>query len=570
MPLTSSVCAREGLNKIDGDCTHYHNCVAIEGYYRVYTYQCPTGLVFDQIQGTCTPSNNVEGCPITPPVQSSPEVEEEKELEPLSDTDSRILESDSDETFGVRKPESVEAIRHKEGNSHNVNDQFWTRDYKCPATGYQRHPKYCNQYYSCERSHINNVFVLSVFYCPVPLVFDDKNQVCDWPQKVPDCSTFSPIQPAIPVANPPQQEQPSNQPVETQIDPLPELSDPDLKRIIIIPSHSAHEPQPGSISLRPSYEPPTQITRLADEPMGPVPRPAIIIPPRGHSLTKPIYSDTKGGQKGGTSSNRTPFWHRPGVKGGSQTTARPGVKNRPTLTTKPPIKGKPQTTTTTSKPPIKGRPPQQHTTKPTTTTTTTITTTTTTTTTTPPPPPTPTRPSPEPHPHPQPHPHPDPEPETEEPEIVTPMPEPEKPQPTCDSEGQYYIDVNDCSKFYRCSNGLIIQFECPMGLLFDPVLNVCNWPQQVTHPCGRPRSSINSFARSYNPERSIRRKAKSRSDVTQSQYFWITNGNTVQNIPFQPKNRQTSYRRLYYDTNGNQMIILPQNQNLRQYSVIKQ
>ncbi|XP_065077234.1 chitotriosidase-1-like [Ochlerotatus camptorhynchus] len=36
-----------------------------------------------------------------------------------------------------------------------------------------------------------------------------------------------------------------------------------------------------------------------------------------------------------------------------------------------------------------------------------------------------------------------------------------------------------CDKFYFCSNGQIIEFSCPDGLLFDPFELVCNWPEQV-------------------------------------------------------------------------------------------
>merc|ERR1712013_650724 len=37
----------------------------------------------------------------------------------------------------------------------------------------------------------------------------------------------------------------------------------------------------------------------------------------------------------------------------------------------------------------------------------------------------------------------------------------------------------DCSKFFACHGSRPILMECPQGLVFDPALNVCNYPQFV-------------------------------------------------------------------------------------------
>merc|ERR1711973_135521 len=37
----------------------------------------------------------------------------------------------------------------------------------------------------------------------------------------------------------------------------------------------------------------------------------------------------------------------------------------------------------------------------------------------------------------------------------------------------------DCSKFYKCSWGEPHLYQCPEGLWFDPVKDVCNWPDEV-------------------------------------------------------------------------------------------
>merc|ERR1711942_334370 len=37
----------------------------------------------------------------------------------------------------------------------------------------------------------------------------------------------------------------------------------------------------------------------------------------------------------------------------------------------------------------------------------------------------------------------------------------------------------DCSKYFACHGSRPILMECPPGLVFDPALNVCNYPQFV-------------------------------------------------------------------------------------------
>ena len=53
----------------------------------------------------------------------------------------------------------------------------------------------------------------------------------------------------------------------------------------------------------------------------------------------------------------------------------------------------------------------------------------------------------------------------------------------CPDSG-FYVDENDCSRFYRCVAGgpqglTAHQFNCPASLVFDESLGVCNWKAQV-------------------------------------------------------------------------------------------
>ena len=47
-----------------------------------------------------------------------------------------------------------------------------------------------------------------------------------------------------------------------------------------------------------------------------------------------------------------------------------------------------------------------------------------------------------------------------------------------------YVDPNDFSNFYQCDNGITYWKHCPEGLLFNPDLNVCDWPTNVKYRAG--------------------------------------------------------------------------------------
>ncbi|XP_019869271.2 uncharacterized protein LOC109597929 [Aethina tumida] len=51
--------------------------------------------------------------------------------------------------------------------------------------------------------------------------------------------------------------------------------------------------------------------------------------------------------------------------------------------------------------------------------------------------------------------------------------------PNPDGSDSVYIPLDDCTKFCQCSNGQAILHNCPEGLHFNPVLNVCDWPQDA-------------------------------------------------------------------------------------------
>jgi len=53
------------------------------------------------------------------------------------------------------------------------------------------------------------------------------------------------------------------------------------------------------------------------------------------------------------------------------------------------------------------------------------------------------------------------------------------PNPDPDIGSVFVPHPHDCTKYYECQGTWPILLECPHELYFDPVLNVCNWPEEV-------------------------------------------------------------------------------------------
>jgi len=62
-----------------------------------------------------------------------------------------------------------------------------------------------------------------------------------------------------------------------------------------------------------------------------------------------------------------------------------------------------------------------------------------------------------------------------------------EPAATCNvdcSLQMYHPDPESCESFYQCSNGVPYFQPCPTGLVFNPNINVCDWPHN--HHCSDP------------------------------------------------------------------------------------
>nr|XP_022904614.1 chondroitin proteoglycan-2-like [Onthophagus taurus] len=66
--------------------------------------------------------------------------------------------------------------------------------------------------------------------------------------------------------------------------------------------------------------------------------------------------------------------------------------------------------------------------------------------------------------------------------------------PNCPDRNEEFATLlpheSDCSKFYKCEAGVAVVYDCPAGLYFNPVLSVCDYPEEVD--CGGSGGSAGS------------------------------------------------------------------------------
>ncbi|GJQ76562.1 hypothetical protein Trydic_g2259 [Trypoxylus dichotomus] len=52
---------------------------------------------------------------------------------------------------------------------------------------------------------------------------------------------------------------------------------------------------------------------------------------------------------------------------------------------------------------------------------------------------------------------------------------------SCPAENEAYVTFipfeGDCTRFCKCDWGIAFEFTCPAGLYFNPIKNVCDWPE---------------------------------------------------------------------------------------------
>ncbi|MFF3675288.1 carbohydrate-binding module family 14 protein [Streptomyces sp. NPDC002120] len=52
----------------------------------------------------------------------------------------------------------------------------------------------------------------------------------------------------------------------------------------------------------------------------------------------------------------------------------------------------------------------------------------------------------------------------------------------CENEGDLLANPDDAGSFFHCSHGVAYLKDCPSILHFNPVLKVCDWPENAGNP----------------------------------------------------------------------------------------
>ncbi|MFD3775840.1 chitin-binding domain-containing protein [Streptomyces sp. NPDC058612] len=60
----------------------------------------------------------------------------------------------------------------------------------------------------------------------------------------------------------------------------------------------------------------------------------------------------------------------------------------------------------------------------------------------------------------------------------------------CEPHGALLPDPNDPTIFFHCAWGVAYMKKCPDPLHFNPVLAVCDWPENADNPVARTRSDV--------------------------------------------------------------------------------
>ncbi|WP_405699289.1 carbohydrate-binding module family 14 protein [Streptomyces sp. NBC_01383] len=56
----------------------------------------------------------------------------------------------------------------------------------------------------------------------------------------------------------------------------------------------------------------------------------------------------------------------------------------------------------------------------------------------------------------------------------------------CENEGDLLANPDDPGSFFHCSHGVAYLKDCPSILHFNPVLKVCDWPENAGNPAADP------------------------------------------------------------------------------------
>ncbi|GIY83676.1 hypothetical protein CDAR_171171 [Caerostris darwini] len=222
---SSGECQEEGFHRDPNDCNKFYRCVDFKGdgkSFTKYDFECPEGLVFDETNDVCNWPSSVPSCESSDKTSTSDDRDSSSTKDDRSTTqngrstasttqentsttqeDTSTTKADSSSSTATTSSssttsrdtdntESSSSSTPSSGSTTQESDNKDSKDTQCTEEGFFRNPDDCTKFYRCvDFAGTGESYVRYDFECPDDLVFDEENNVCNWPNMSPGCESRS-------------------------------------------------------------------------------------------------------------------------------------------------------------------------------------------------------------------------------------------------------------------------------------------------------------------------------------------------------------------------------------------